>query len=210
DFRQLVEVLAGLRSLGAPLALAVFGGEFCLQLGEARALVGIRRGRRRHVEAQLHEGARGGGRELLAVEALGLRHRPAEIAEVAVVAPGVQQLRVDGDEGVLRVAGGLHLLRQHRELAVDARDELVGALGGGRRGGGGGGLTRRAAAQQQDQRAAGGAGGQSRHGHSLTYFTPDISRLSSGVSASITAPAITQYQKIDRNSAGSDSRWLRS
>ena len=42
------------------------------------------------------------------------------------------------------------------------------------------------------------------------YFTPVMRRLAAGVRSNITTPAIAPYQKMRRNSAGSDSRWLAS
>src|SRR5204863_9251973 len=42
------------------------------------------------------------------------------------------------------------------------------------------------------------------------YLTPAIMRFTNGVSSTMTAPPITPYQKIFRNSAGSDSRCVAS
>src|SRR2546421_6557901 len=52
-----------------------------------------------------------------------LRHRLAEVGEVAIVGLGIEQLCVGGDERVERKAGRLRLLRQRGELAVHARSE---------------------------------------------------------------------------------------
>jgi hypothetical protein len=42
------------------------------------------------------------------------------------------------------------------------------------------------------------------------HLTPDIRRLSTGVSSNITRPPMAPSQKISRNRAGSDSMWLAS
>ena len=217
DLRELVEIHAGTGPVRTVLALAVLGLELRLELREARALRRIVGRGSGDVQAQLHERPPRCGRELLSVVALGFRDRLAEVGEVAVVGPGVEELRVGGDVGVERVARGLRLLGERVELAIDARDELIRALlrgGSGRRGRGRGALARRAAGQEratgqedEGQRACrAGSGSRLRHG----YLTPAIIRRAKGVSANITRPPIAPYPKIFRNRPGRDSRWLAS
>src|SRR5207302_841097 len=208
DLRELVEMQAGTGSLRTVLALAVLGFELRLELREARALRRIVGRGSGDVQAQLHERPPGCGRELLSVVALGFRDRLAEVGEVAVVGPGVEELRVGSDVGVERVARGLRLLGERVELAIDARDELIRALlrsGSGGRGRGRAALARRAAGQEcaaGQERAAGqedegqracraGSGSRLRHG----YLTPAIIRRAKGVRMSITwAPPSTRSE----------------